>query len=226
MIAAATALAVALPAHAILRDIDVGNFYFEEVATGARDPIRVDQGDQLRFTVREGTYPPHDVVIEGYGPEFQSGQLLLFDRFTTPPLDKPGTFDLFCRAHRQRGHETTLIVRARSSGSAPAPGPSQTRRSSPPRSSTASPRPSATGTGSTAPSVAPSPSSPSLAPVGVDVAEDQRRASPDADSLAALLGRDLGGDAPWTTAVWMWLLAALPIAAVAAFAMRRELRRH
>jgi plastocyanin len=223
--AVVVALAIALPAFAALREVDVGNYYFEDVATGNRKVITVNQGDQIRFTVRQSTYPPHDVVIDGYGKDYESGQLLLLETFTTPPLNKPGTFALYCRAHRRRGHEAKLVVKS----TAPSPTPS----SSPKKKSTAkpagssSPRSTPTASTSAAPhAVAPSPgSSPSFAPAGVGVATDRRLASPDSNSLAGILGRDIGGGEPWTTAVWTWLLALIPIAALTGYAIRSEVRR-
>jgi hypothetical protein len=48
---------------------------------------------------------------------------------------------------------------------------------------------------------------------------------PDPDSLAGLLGRRFGGEQPWTTALWLALVAMVPIAAVTALALRREMNR-
>jgi plastocyanin len=225
LIAAVAVVAAVVPAAASLREVDVGNFYFEDVATGSRQVVMANKGDQIRFTVRQTTYPPHDVVIDGYGKEYESGQLLLLETFTTPPLDKPGTFRLYCRAHERRDHETTLFVRSTASPS-PAPGSSPKKKASPRPGASAAPQASPTGSASVAPGETPTTEpSPSLAPAGVGVATDRRLASPDSNSLAGILGRDIGGGEPWTTAVWTWLLAAIPIAAMAGFAMRRALQR-
>lgn len=227
-ITAALVAALVAPAWAALHDVDVGNYYFEDVATGNRKIITVNEGDQIRFTVRQSTYPPHDVVIDGYGADYQSGQLLLLETFTTPPLNKPGTFALYCRAHRRRGHEAKLVVKG-SSQPAPAPAPTSstakkktTSKSSASITPSASPSPTARTTAGAVPSAT---GSPSLAPAGHGVATDRRVASPDANSLAGILGRDIGGGQPWTTAVGTWLLAAIPIAALSGFAMRRALQR-
>lgn len=232
LVAAAAVLAIVVPAAASLREVDVGNYYFEDVATRSRKMIIVNEGDQIRFTVRQSTYPPHDVVIDGYGKDYESGQLLLLETFTTPPLDKPGTFALYCRAHRRRGHETKLVVKESASPSSPTPTSSQP--SSSPKKKTGTTRPPASGSPQASPSgpasVAPgsaptSGSSSGLLPAGVGVATDRRLASPDANSLAGILGREIGGGEPWTTAVWTWLLAAIPIAALAGYAMRRAIQR-
>ena len=229
LVAMTTALVVALvaPAWAALRDVDIGNYYFEDVATGERKVITVNEGDQIRFTVRQETYPPHDVVIDGYGPDYQSGQLLLLETFTTPPLNKPGTFALYCRAHRRRGHEAKLVVKE-NSPPAPAASSTPTKKSSAKPQGSPAPSASATAIGTTPASPGAVPSSiatATLAPAGHSVAADRRVASPDANSLAGILGRDIGGGEPWTTAVRTWLLAAIPIAGLAGIAIRRALQR-
>jgi plastocyanin len=215
-------LLASLPAHAKLHQVSVGNYYFEDDATGARDPLTVDEGDQIRFTVRQAAYPPHDIVIEEYG--IDSPPLNLFQTYTTPPLNKPGTFALYCRAHRARGHETTLIVKAKVSPppSTPSSPPPPKKKAKP---ATAAPKAETTST----PSSAAAPASPtpaeSLAPVGVGEATDRRTPPPDPESLAGILGRRFGGELPWTTAVWQALIAALPIVAAAAYALKRESQR-
>ena len=218
-------LLASLPAHAKLHEVSVGNYYFEDDATGARDPLTVNEGDQIRFTVRQAAYPPHDIVIDEYG--IDSPPLNLFQTYTTPPLNKPGTFDLYCRAHRPRGHETTLIVKAKAS-------PPQSTPTSPPppakkkaKTSTAAPTAAASATASPTSDTTPASPTPaeSLAPEGVGEATDRRTPPPDPDSLAGILGRRFGGDIPWTAALWQSLLAAAPIGAAAAYAIRRDSQR-
>ncbi len=211
---------VPLLAAAALHEVSVGNYWFEDDATGSRAQLTVDEGDQIRFTVRQAAYPPHDIVIPAYG--IDSPQLNLFQTYTTPPLDKPGTFLVYCRAHRARGHETTLVVKAKAttepaptptgSGAAPPPG------KKPPKSATTSPDPTASATPT------PSPTG-STVPSGVGEATDRRVPPPDPDSLAGLLGRDFGGGVPWTAALRLGAILALPIAGAAAYAIRRERRR-
>jgi plastocyanin len=213
------------PALAALHEVDVGNFYFEDVATGDRDVITVTKGDQIRFTIRQQAYTQHDVVIDRYGKEYESGPLLLLETFTTPPLNKAGTFALYCRAHRRRGHEAKLVVKE-TSQSTPRPTSTTPKKSSPKPGASGSPAASPSGTATATPGSIPSSgSSPGLVPAGHGVATDRRLASPGGDSLAGILGRDIGGGEPWTTAVWTWLLALVPIAAGAAYAMRRALQR-
>ena len=222
-------LLVPIPAEARRREVSVGNYWFEDDETGARNQLVVDEGDQIRFTIREAAYPPHSVVIDEYG--LDSGYLVLFQTYTTPPLEKPGRFELYCRAHRDRGHRATLIVKARASsapspgGSAPAPPqkkkPAQTTEATPSADApTEGPSPAVTAPTAAQP-VQPTPGG-TLAPVGVGEATDRRRPPPDPDSLAGLLGRRFGGDAPWTTAVWLALIAMVPIGAAAVYAIRRE----
>lgn len=222
-------LMVPIPAEARLREVSVGNYWFEDDQTGARNPLVVDEGDQIRFTIREATYPPHSVVIDEYG--LDSGYLVLFQTYTTPPLEKPGRFELYCRAHRERGHKTTLIVKARASS---APSPSGSAAAPPPKrkptqTTEATPSDDAPTEGPAAATTAPAAAQPSpptspeaFASVGVGEATDRRRSPPDADSLAGLMGHRFGGDAPWTTAVWLALIAMVPIGAAAAYAIRRE----
>lgn len=213
---------IPFPAQAALRDVSIGNYWFEDDATGARNPITVTEGDQIRFTVRQGVYPPHSAVIDEY--DIDSGQLLLFDTYTTPPLNKPGTFALYCRAHRERGHETKLVVKAKPAGD---PG-AQPSTPAPPKKAKASKSaaPTAAATTPTPGTTAASPSpAEATVPAGVGQATDRRRPPSDPNSLAGVLGRDLGGDVPWTAALWQAALAAIPIAGAAAYALRRERRR-
>jgi plastocyanin len=225
--AGASVVLMPLLAAAAVHDVSVGNYWFEDDATGSRDNIVVNEGDQVRFTIRQAAYPPHDIVIPAYG--IDSPQLQLFQTYTTPPLTKPGTFLVYCRAHKARGHETTLVVKAKATA-APAPGPTQpgsggappppaTGNKATPKAST-TPSPGATGTPSPTPVA-----TGSTAPSGVGEASDRRAAPSDPDSLEGILGRRFGGGVAWTAALWQAAILALPIGAAAGFAIRRERRR-
>lgn len=233
LLAAAAAVVLSVPGigEARVREVSIGNYWFEEDGTNSRSEIVVDEGDQLRFTVRENATPPHSAVVDG---QFDSGPILLFERYTTPPLRRPGTYLLYCRDHRPRGHDTSLIVRARSgdsttptpaSPSAP-PKPKSSQSATPGRQATTSPAANSQPTNAATPSSTSAPAAAeSIAPVGVDRATDRRRPPADPDSLAGLLGRRFGGDQPWTAAVWLSLLALLPIGAITAAALRADHRR-
>lgn len=227
LFAAAAGLIVLVPllAAAAVHDVSVGNYWFEDDATGSRTAITVNEGDQVRFTIRQAAYPPHDIVIPEY--DIDSPQLQLFQTYTTPPLDKPGTFLVYCRAHRARGHETTLVVKAKPAAE-PAPAPTSPGGAPPPPGPikkttpkpSASPSPTATGAPSASPSASDAP-----IPSGVGEAADRRAAPPDPNSLEGMLGRRFGGGVAWTAALWQALILALPIAGAAGFAIRRERRR-
>lgn len=100
----------AWPASAALREVAVGNFYFND-ATAGDGIVEATQGDQLRLTVYDGgPGTPPTVDVDALG--IHSGSLASGETFTTPPLDKPGTYTLYCKPHVNRGHTATLIVRA------------------------------------------------------------------------------------------------------------------
>lgn len=227
-----TAHVVTAPAaHAALLQVSIGNYWFEDDETKRRDRIEAQQGDQLRFTVRETTYPPHSVEVDELG--ISSPELLLFETYTTPPLNKPGTYRLYCRGHLDRNHVTTLVVR-------PTPPPTTAARTAPARRG---PTATATSTSSTTspedapltdPFQSPPPGAvaeatttvPSLAPVGVGSATDRRRPPVDPDSLAGLIGRPPATPGPWTRAVRLGAAAAALLLGVSvsavAYGWRRE----
>jgi plastocyanin len=101
---------LATQALAETRQASVGNYWFEDDARRDRTKIIVNQGDQITFTIREGIYPAHTVDVDEL--RIHSPDLLLGATFTTPQLNTAGTYKLYCRPHEQRGHVTTLFVRA------------------------------------------------------------------------------------------------------------------
>lgn len=108
LLAVTAAAVVAVPAVASLRQIAVGNFYFEDETVGD-GKVEVQVGDQLRFSVLDGgPGTPHTVDVDELG--IHSGSLAAGETFTTPPIDRAGTFILYCKPHDQRGHKTTLVV--------------------------------------------------------------------------------------------------------------------
>lgn len=105
-----------LPAHADVRTVYVGSFYFS-TASGGPDNIAliVENGDQLRFVAQDNG---HTVEIPdlGISQALSKGQT-----FTTKALTKAGTFSVYCAPHRNKGHATTLTVRAAAAESPPSP---------------------------------------------------------------------------------------------------------
>jgi plastocyanin len=238
-LAAVLLFAPAGRAAAAVHPATVGNYYFQDDATNDRAKLVVNKGDQVTFTVRAAASRPHSVNVDALG--LHSGDLLLFETYTTPPLNRVGTFRLYCRNHEvSNNHVTALTVKATPTPSTtPATTPVTT---SPPRpATTVRPPPSQTTT-TVAPSttVAPATTVPAAArpavttttevatvPAGRGKAPpgDRRRAAPAANSLEGLLGRHIGGSAPWTRAVRISLAALVPLVLVAALALREARRR-
>lgn len=211
-----TAVALVGPAWSATRQASIGNYYYEDDATGSRKQIVVRQGDQVRFTVREGVYPPHTVDIDELN--IHSPGLLLGETFTTPVLDRAGTFRVYCRPHEERGHFSSLVVQA---AATPAPTAAGTAAPAAPAGVGGAPV-------TPAPTVTPvALATPTLAPVGVGRASAQELERPqavDPDSLEGLTGRTRS-TAPWTRALWFLLIASVPIVGAAGFAVSRELAR-
>ena len=108
LVAIAAAMVFSVPAGASLRQIAVGNFYFEDETLGDGKVV-AQVGDQLRFNVLDGgPGTPHTVEVDELG--IHSGSLGSGETFTTPPISQAGTFILYCKPHDQRGHKTTLVV--------------------------------------------------------------------------------------------------------------------
>ena len=208
-------------ARAHTRQSSVGNYYFEDDVTGDRTKLVADVGDQFTFTVRQGAATPHTVEVDEL--DIHSGDLLIGQTYTTPPLRTPGTFKLYCRRHDERGHNTRLIVRAQVPAT---PKPTPVRTAPPTALRTSAPAAVATPSASPSPSVAPSPS-PTLAPVGIGTAPPGSLASrtPDPDSLEGLTGVRRSNEIPWTRALWWLLIASVPVVGVATYALSRNARR-
>jgi plastocyanin len=108
LLAIAAGALLSAPAGASLRQIAVGNFYFEDETVGDGKVV-AQVGDQLRFSVLDsGPGTPHTVEVNELG--IHSGSLAAGETFTTPPIATAGTFILYCKPHDQRGHKTTLVV--------------------------------------------------------------------------------------------------------------------
>lgn len=202
--------AVAVPVAAAVRDVAVGNFYFDD-ATPGDGVVTARVGDQLRFTVVGGS--GHTVTVEALG--IDSGTLSPGATFVTPVLGVPGRYTLICRTHVQRGHTATLTVLA--AGAA-----TTTTAPVPPTTTAAGP--------STVPDAGPSTSVTST----VD-AETDSTATTDATETTVDGGADDAGGVPpvgvvggddgaWLRAVWLGLLA-LPVVALAALVAERRARR-
>ena len=216
---AAAVLAVAVPvAVAENRPANIGNYYYEDVRTRDRTKIVVRKGDQVSFTVRETAARPHTVEVEELG--INSGDLLIGQTYTTPVLDRPGNFYLFCGPHESRGHHARLIVQAppATPEATPRPTPAPTTGARPPPGATTTASPSMT-VGPTTPSAGPTPLRAGVATANPSVLAEL---TPDPDSLAGLTGVSRSHEVPWTRAVWWLLAACVPIVGAAIFALRRE----
>ena len=229
----AAGLGLVPPVSAALRESTVGNYYFQDDATGSRERIVVDRGDQIRFTVREAGFSPHNVRVDELG--IRSPDLQLFDTFTTPVLDRPGSYRLYCSRHHDnpgQPHVAELVVRsaapppATSTTSAPAaparppparPGPggvaAPTPTSAPAGSVPASPTETVTTDGTTGATTG-------TVPAGLGRATDRRRPPPAEGSLASILGRR-PEPGPWTRAVRMGMVALVAMVAMAGVAVAR-----
>lgn len=131
-----------LPASAAVTSVYVGSFYFSTSSGGpSNTPVTVDNGDQLRFVAQDNG---HTVEIPGLGI---SQALAKGQTFTTGALMKAGTYALYCSPHRNRGHETTLTVRA-AAAQEPSPEPPPP---APSREPSPEPKPSPTPKSSPAP---------------------------------------------------------------------------
>ncbi|HET9444087.1 MAG TPA: hypothetical protein VFO65_12235 [Acidimicrobiales bacterium] len=146
--AMATGLALlAAPAWAALTQVSVGNFYFDDASAGD-GVVAVPVGDQVRFVVMDGgPGTPHTVEVDELG--IHSGALSAGETFTTPPLDRPGTYRLYCKPHDKRGHVATLVV---GDGVPPVTAPPAT---APPATVPPAPATTAAPTATTAPAAAP-----------------------------------------------------------------------
>jgi plastocyanin len=231
-------LASAGRAAGAVHQATVGNYYFQDDATNDRAQVVVTKGDQITFTVRAAAQRPHSVNVDELG--IHSGDLILFETYTTPALNRTGTFRLYCRNHAvSNNHVASLVVRAPPTTSTTPTPPTTTtpRTATTPRlvpsvtttmvassttvaQSTTAPTPARPGLTTTTEVAATVPAGRGKAPPG-----DRRRAAPAADSLEGLLGRHIGGTAPWTRAVRISVAALLPVVAVAAFALREARRR-
>ncbi len=244
-------------ASAALVDVRVGNFYFEDASVGDGQVV-ITAGDQIRFVVDDnGRGKQHTIDIDEF--DVHSGLIAKGETFTTGPLTTPGTYALYCDIHRNRGHETTLVILpadgATTTTSTTSAAPSTTT-SAAPSTTTPAEATTATTTTSVAPSIttiAPSsvtaPAGPAdsdptsgsdevasgdvdsgvagdqLAPTGRGTIDlDELDPLPPAEgSLEDLLGRAPGGDGPWTRAVWMSLVALVPLTVIGGLAALRFL---
>ncbi|MFM7252966.1 MAG: hypothetical protein ACKO27_07855 [Ilumatobacteraceae bacterium] len=218
----AGAIALAAPAVAATVGVTVGNYYFEDGSVGDGQ-VTARVGDQLRFTVVEGT--GHTVTISALG--IDSGQLASGATYVTPALNTPGTYSLICTTHRLRNHATTLVVLA-GGGSTTTNPPPTTRPSTTTSTSTSTSTPSTTtpgGSGSgggagsggtTTPggTIAPGDTTSPTLPGDSAVPGDDQGAGV-AEGGGLLPVGVVGGDGtPWLRAVWV-ALGTLPFFAAA-----------
>lgn len=258
-------------AFAALSDVRLGNFYYEDASVGD-GKIEINQGDQIRFIAEDnGPGTPHTVEIDELG--IHSGGLSTGETYTTPVINQAGTFDLYCKFHENRGHLTTLVVRARSTATSTTKAPAPTSTAPAPTSAapkpTSSPSPSLPATSPEQPSspppdrddplvgAAPEATGEPLDDDAVVVPADQvagDRAGPgEADDVSAttaragvgrvtedelatlpttpgpldsILGRPAAAAGPWTRSLRLAAIAAFPLTALAAVAVRRHKRLH
>ena len=110
VLAITSAVAIAAPALAALVNVSVGSYFYEDATVGDGQVV-INAGDQLKFTfVDGGKGTPHTVEIDELG--IHSGAVGTGNTFTTGAITQPGTYVLYCKPHRNRGHETTLVVLA------------------------------------------------------------------------------------------------------------------
>jgi len=93
------------PVAAEVVTVNVGSFYFEDGSTGSRAEVRVNVGDQLRFVFESSG---HSAEVDALG--ISTGTQGSGAVYVTAPISQAGTFELYCRPHRNLGHRTTLVV--------------------------------------------------------------------------------------------------------------------
>lgn len=99
-----------ITALAATRSVESGAYYFKDSATGSTSTITIAVGDQISVRIVDsgGGGQRHTVEIPGFG--VSSGPLASGATYNTPALNAPGTYTLFCKPHRARGHSITLVV--------------------------------------------------------------------------------------------------------------------
>jgi len=221
--------ATAAPAVAATRQVSSGNYYFQDNETGSRQQVVVNKGDQITVTIAEAPVAAflgaHTVDIDEMN--VHSGDLTIGQTFTTPALTKVGTFSLYCDNHRNMGHQTRLVVKAPPVESTPAP----TQDSEPAPAGDASSNGSnllqpvpLTGQAIPLPALTvPTPAPATAEPAGVGEASpgQLRAAGVDPDSLEGLIGRNVGGNQPWTRALWFLLIGGVAAVGAAVIAIVR-----
>jgi plastocyanin len=221
LVAAASLFALMHTAAAVTHQATVGNYFYEDDTAHDQTKLVVRQGDQITFTVRQAAVPGHTVDVDALN--IHSPNLSLGQTFTTPVLNKPGNFYLYCRPHEDRGHHTRLIVVAAAAKTPlPKPTPAPRRTASPPHVARPATRTPAPATATPAP--APTPTA-SLTPVGVGTAPSGDLSKPvptNPNSLNALTGRKIT-PVSWTRSLWWLLIASVALIAIGAFAFRRAL---
>jgi hypothetical protein len=221
-------LFAAAPALGAARQVSSGNYYFQDNATGSRQQVVVNRGDQVVVTIAEAPVAAflgaHTVDIDELN--VHSGDLTIGQTFTTPPLTKVGTFTLYCNNHRNQGHLTRLVVKAppaKPAEESADPAASAPGADAGPGTATAQPVP-LTGQAIplpalTIPTAAPTTSEP--AGVGEATPQQLRAAGIDPDSLEGLIGRNVGGNQPWTRALWFLLIGGVAVTGAAVIAIVR-----
>ena len=215
------------PVAAEVVTVNVGSFYFEDGSTGSRAEVRVNVGDQLRFVFESSG---HSAEVDELG--ISTGTQGSGAEWVTAPISQAGTFELYCRPHRNLGHRTTLVVLDPQATTTTTQAPTTTVEPDAP--TTTSPGDSEEQT-STTTTVEPSGPSDDTTPqdegdAATDAAETAAAPS-ETDVQEAATQSDVSETVPfglvvppsnrWLWALWTGLLAGIPIWATAFIALRR-----
>ena len=222
------------PVAAEVVTVNVGSFYFEDGSTGSRTEVRVNVGDQLRFVFESSG---HSAEVDELG--ISTGTQGSGAEWVTAPISQAGTFELYCRPHRNLGHRTTLVVLDPQATTTTTQAPTTTTQAptttvEPDAPTTTSPGESDEQT-STTTTVEPSGPSDDTTPqdegdAATDAAETAAAPS-ETDVQEAATQSDVSETVPfglvvppsnrWLWALWTGLLAGIPIWATAFIALRR-----
>ena len=215
------------PVAAEVVTVNVGSFYFEDGSTGSRTEVRVNVGDQLRFVFESSG---HSAEVDELG--ISTGTQGSGAEWVTAPISQAGTFELYCRPHRNLGHRTTLVVLDPQATTTTTQAPTTTVEPDAP--TTTSPGDSEEQTSTTTAAEPSGPSDDTTPQDEGDAATDaaETAAAPsETDVQEAATQSDVSETVPfglvvppsnrWLWALWTGLLAGVPIWATAFIALRR-----
>ena len=205
LLTAVIVIGVGVGVYAAVVGIATGSFYYEDSTVGD-GKITAKVGDQLRFVIEDGGKgTPHTVEIPDLG--ISSGPLGTNKTFVTSVITAPGEYVVFCKPHRNTGHETILLV----TGEALPPTTQQQPTTTEPSTTTSSGPSKSTSTlsGSTTATQPPVDSIP----------VDTTATNADTPGLAADATIPVGVTGPdqqtWTRSVRLALVVVIPLVAIA-----------